>query len=90
MAERREWLFQGRVQGVGFRFTTQRIAQQFEVTGWVKNLPDGSVQVVVEGEKQELRDFLARIQQELGHYISGTNVQQLPPGAAMPGFGVKY
>ena len=40
-------IFSGRVQGVGFRYTSNQIAWRFDVTGWVKNLPDGSVQMVV-------------------------------------------
>ncbi len=90
MAERQEWLFQGRVQGVGFRYTTQKIAQAFEVVGWVKNLPDGRVQVVVEGETDELNPFLAQIQQELGHYLSGTNVRPGPQGTKLNGFQIRY
>ncbi|MBL8829940.1 MAG: acylphosphatase, partial [Planctomycetaceae bacterium] len=48
-AIRRRVLFHGRVQGVGFRVTTRSIAQRFAVTGWVRNLPDGSVELLAEG-----------------------------------------
>jgi acylphosphatase len=50
----------GRVQGVGFRFFTCRLAESFRVTGGVKNLPDGSVEIVAEGEREEVEAFLER------------------------------
>ncbi|MBT8462776.1 MAG: acylphosphatase [Gemmatimonadetes bacterium] len=59
---RREIVFRGRVQGVFFRATTQRIARGFDVTGWVRNEPDGSVRCVVEGAVPEVDRFLAAVQ----------------------------
>ena len=47
--QRREVYFSGRVQGVGFRYTVRMVASRFAVTGFVKNLPDGRVQLVAEG-----------------------------------------
>jgi acylphosphatase len=47
---RRHLFYSGRVQGVGFRYTAQRIARSFAVTGWVRNLPDGRVELIVEGD----------------------------------------
>lgn len=49
--------YEGRVQGVGFRYTTKRVALEFEVTGTVKNLPDGRVELNVEGDREELEAF---------------------------------
>ncbi|NMB73933.1 MAG: acylphosphatase [Myxococcales bacterium] len=49
----------GLVQGVSFRWHTRRIAQALGLVGWVKNLPDGSVEVLAEGEEGALRDLLA-------------------------------
>ncbi len=51
-------LFSGRVQGVGFRFTVCRIAEKFAVTGFVRNLDNGDVELVAEGEEAELSDFI--------------------------------
>ena len=53
--------FSGRVQGVGFRYTVSRLALGFEVTGWVKNLPDGRVEMVVEGDRAEIEAFQMEI-----------------------------
>lgn len=48
----------GKVQGVGFRFTVQQKAISLEVTGWVKNLTDGSVEMEVEGTSEQLNSFI--------------------------------
>lgn len=48
----------GRVQGVGFRFHTQKLAASHELTGWVKNRDDGTVEIMVQGEDKQLEDFL--------------------------------
>ncbi len=50
-------LYTGRVQGVGFRYTAQSIARGYEVTGWVRNLPDGRVELVAEGPQEEVEAF---------------------------------
>ncbi|MFT5206309.1 MAG: acylphosphatase [Candidatus Omnitrophota bacterium] len=64
-------LYHGRVQGVGFRFNTETIALECGVTGWVKNIPDGGVEVVAEGPKPKLSLFLDNIRKsKLGSYIS--------------------
>ena len=52
-----EIVFSGRVQGVGFRYTSGQVARRFEVTGWVKNLPNGTVQMVIEGSVDELESY---------------------------------
>lgn len=49
--------YEGRVQGVGFRYTAKRVALEFEVTGTVRNLPDGRVELIAEGEREELDSF---------------------------------
>ena len=66
---RREVYYSGRVQGVGFRYTARRIATRFDVTGFVKNLHDGRVQLVAEGDAAELGRFLDAVDAELGYYI---------------------
>ncbi len=53
--------FEGRVQGVGFRYTCKELARGFDVCGWVKNLPDGRVEMQVMGEAAEVMDFIHEI-----------------------------
>lgn len=69
--ERRGIYYSGRVQGVGFRYTVRGLAGRFAVTGFVKNLPDGRVHLVAEGEPAEVQRFLDAVQSEMGHYIGG-------------------
>lgn len=61
MRQRMDVYFAGRVQGVGFRYTTQQLAKGFDVTGSVRNLPDGRVELIAEGDKDELEAFLEEI-----------------------------
>jgi acylphosphatase len=71
--ERREVLFSGRVQGVGFRFTAREIAGRFAVSGYVKNLYDGRVQLVAEGEARELERFVQAVTGEMQRFISSVD-----------------
>jgi acylphosphatase len=50
-------LYSGRVQGVGFRYTVKTVATGFDVTGTIRNLPDGQVEVIAEGRREELEAF---------------------------------
>lgn len=51
----------GRVQGVGFRFFTTKKANLYQVKGWVKNMGDGSVKCIAEGEKSKVQDFIQEL-----------------------------
>ena len=70
--------FTGTVQGVGFRYTTCRVAERFSVTGLVRNLPDGSVEMVAEGEDAEVDKFLHAVQQAMSGYLRETQVAESP------------
>ena len=62
--------YSGHVQGIGFRYTTSRIAQGYEnVVGYVTNLPDGRVEIVAEGPSADLDDFLREISRVMGGYV---------------------
>lgn len=68
--QRMQIIYSGWVQGVGFRYSTRRLATGFAVTGRVRNLPDGRVELVAEGERAELEAFRqAMLDSELGHHI---------------------
>jgi acylphosphatase len=87
--QRREVYFSGHVQGVGFRYTTQTLARQFTVTGFVKNLPDGRVQLIVEGQPKEIESFLAAIRKEMSDNISKTEEKTSPASGEFQGFGIR-
>jgi acylphosphatase len=71
----------GTVQGVGFRMTTKRVASQFAVTGHVRNLPDGQVEVVVAGDADEVMRFLDALAARMVHYIDGHKIADEPETA---------
>ncbi|MFH1417528.1 MAG: acylphosphatase [Planctomycetota bacterium] len=66
---RRTVLFAGRVQGVGFRYTTCRIAADYDVTGYIRNLPDGRVEMLAEGESDEVDRFVGAVSAEMSSNI---------------------
>ena len=74
--------YSGRVQGVGFRATVRHIACGYEVTGTVRNLPDGRVELIAEGEKAELKAFLEGIAQS---ELSGLIAKQVDSWQAAQG-----
>jgi acylphosphatase len=57
----RQVIFEGRVQGVGFRYTVKDLARGFDVCGWVKNLADGSVELQVMGSEPDVSAFIREI-----------------------------
>jgi acylphosphatase len=88
--ERRIILFSGSVQGVGFRYTACRSAAGFDVTGAVRNLHDGRVECVVEGEAAEIDAFLADLRERMSGYIDNLSQQTLPPTGQFSRFGVAF
>ena len=83
--------FSGRVQGVGFRFTVQRISRRFEVTGTVRNLPDGKVEVIAEGDEAELKDFLNAIRaSDLSDYIQDIHSTWSEAESRFQSFGIAF
>ena len=65
---------QGRVQGVGFRAQAKRFAQRLQLTGFVRNLPDGSVEIVAQGEKGDLDKLVEELKKAFGRYIQECKV----------------
>lgn len=88
---RRRAYYSGRVQGVGFRFVSHRLAQGFAVSGYVRNLDDGRVELLAEGEPPEVELFLDAIRRELGGKIHNVQVEAEPAGDELPsGFIIRY
>ena len=83
--------YSGRVQGVGFRFTAVRIAEGHDVTGFVANLPDGTVRLVAEGSEEPVRAFLAGIRRSnLGRHIDSEQTDWGASTGAFRDFSVSY
>ena len=83
-------IFSGRVHGVGFRFTAQRIALRYELTGCVKNLPNGSVEMFAQGSPEALADALRDIGETFGSCIRDTNIQDLPTNPNLQSFNITF
>ena len=73
-------VFSGRVQGVGFRYTTHGLAQHFAVSGYVRNLTSGDVELVAEGDGDEVDRFLTAVEQQMDRYITSKTVDPQTPG----------
>lgn len=82
-------IFRGRVQGVGFRYQAMYAARSFDLTGWVENLPDGSVEMEVQGTPAGIGRMLKRLQSGSWIRIDDMEIESMPPAAAERGFGVR-
>jgi len=82
--------FSGRVQGVGFRFTTEAIASRFTVAGYVKNLPDGRVELVVEGSVDELDRFQKAIEQAMQRNIRDIHTRDSTATGQFSSFDIAF
>jgi acylphosphatase len=82
--------YSGRVQGVGFRFTAFRFAQDHKVSGYVRNMPDGRVELVAEGEEASLHDLIRGLNEDLGDYIEKYSINWFPPSGNYKGFSIRY
>ena len=87
---RRTVLYSGSVQGVGFRFTAQREAQHFNVTGYVRNLPDGRVELVAEGDRDEVDRFTAAVADRMAPNIRDTQQSENPTDGRFHAFEIRY
>lgn len=82
--------YSGRVQGVGFRATAAHVAQGFPVTGYVRNLADGRVEVVVEGESGYVDAFLGAVRRRFQGYITDEQVVSQTPSGEHPTFRITH
>ena len=82
--------YSGLVQGVGFRFTARRLAGTCAVTGVVKNLSDGRVELIVEGEAEQVERYLALLEQEMHGYIESQEAVDEEARGDMSGFEVTF
>ena len=81
--------FFGNVQGVGFRYTTRSIAGGFNVTGYVRNLRNGSVELVAEGEAEEIERFLEALRYRMSGYIHREEMTESPATGTCAEFEIR-
>ena len=87
--ERREVVYRGRVQGVGFRYTVRELASRYQVAGYVRNLDDGRVQIEIEGEAAELDKFLADVAGRMADFIRAAAVDRRTGTGEFAGFEIR-
>jgi acylphosphatase len=87
---RRTVYYSGRVQGVGFRYMAQAIARGHDVTGYVQNLPDGRVELVVEGDHGSIEAFLSEIRERMASHIRDERSDQGPATGEYHGFEIRH
>jgi acylphosphatase len=81
--------YSGHVQGVGFRYTAQRLASRYAVAGYVRNRSDGRVELVAEGEAEEVDAFLGDVARQMAGYVENTSATDETPGG-LQGFHVRH
>ena len=83
--------YEGRVQGVGFRYTARRVAAGFDLAGYVRNLPDGRVELVASGDEEEVDGFLQAVREsELAGHIGGEAAAEIAKPAGLRGFEIRF
>ncbi|HRQ90655.1 MAG TPA: acylphosphatase [Bacteroidia bacterium] len=86
----RQYFFAGRVQGVGFRYSTKQLAKGFDVLGWVRNCDDGRVELQVMGDEGEIEDFIEELHNSpIGRHIQEQNERSIPPLEGVTGFTIR-
>jgi acylphosphatase len=90
-SEQRSTVFySGNVQGVGFRYTTRSIAKRFAVTGFVRNLPDGRVQLVAEGASREIHAFLKDVRERFFNHLRDERCDAGPATGEYSDFEIQH
>ncbi len=88
-AERRRILYSGAVQGVGFRWATAAALKDAAVTGYVRNLPDGRVELVLEGTPLDIDEALRRVRAALARHIAAETDERTPATGEFPNFRIR-
>jgi len=83
-------IFIGRVQGVGFRFTAHRIADRCQLTGFVRNLSDGTVEMLAQGQTEDISDCIRDIEETFPDYIRETKIEEIPHDPRYTNFKITF
>ena len=90
MLKRARVIYHGRVQGVGFRYTARNVAHRYEVQGFVKNLTDGTVEIVAQGREEEVRLFLTDLEETMARLIRSRTIAWDSASEDLDGFSVRF
>ena len=88
--QRQTCYFSGRVQGVGFRYTVQNLALQYNVRGYVRNMADGRVELVMEGPESEMGGLINDINQKMNGYIKKVQTDTSPATGEFRQFYIRH
>lgn len=86
----RQVIFRGRVQGVGFRYTACRIAGKYDLTGFVRNRPDGTVEATMQGSLHTIEVCIAEIKDHFGRNVREITLSDLPVNPRYTDFRIAY
>ncbi len=81
-------IFKGSVQGVGFRFTSNNIAKRYGVTGYVKNLPNGNVELLAQGDPDDIKGLIADLKESFR--ITDTEIKNVPYNSSYANFRIAF
>jgi acylphosphatase len=83
-------IFTGHVQGVGFRFTAHRMASRRHLTGFVRNLSDGTVEMLAQGPAEDIEECIRGIKEALAGYVRETIIDEVPPDPKHTDFKITF
>lgn len=88
--ETKRVIYGGRVQGVGFRYTAKDLARGYDVLGTVRNLPEGTVELIISGENAEVAEFLRDLREDsaVAHHIKEVIEEEIAPLPDLKGFSI--
>jgi acylphosphatase len=83
-------IFIGQVQGVGFRFTAHRIAGRYQLTGFVRNLTDGTVEMLAQGQSDDIDSCVKDIKDSFAGYLRETRIEDVPVDTRYRNFRITF
>ncbi len=83
-------IFTGRVQGVGFRFTARRAANRRQLTGFVRNVPNGTVEMLAQGRPEDIDDCIQDLKEYFAGYLKETRIEEIPPDPRYTDFKITF
>ena len=83
-------IFIGRVQGVGFRFTAHGAASRHQLTGFVRNVWDGTVEMLAQGRSEDIDDCIQDIKEYFAGYLKETKIEEIPPDPKYTDFKITF